>query len=75
MPMRKEYYNYQWVEKKAIQPLNEVRRPPSIKEFIVWKEYFDLLVDMACEYPDQTNVKQRRSSLYKMLHRRDSKEA
>jgi hypothetical protein len=31
MPMRKEYYNYQWVEKKAILPLNEVRRPPSIK--------------------------------------------
>jgi hypothetical protein len=73
--MRKEFYNYQWSEKKAIKPLNEIRRQPSIKEFIIWREYFDILVDMACECPDQINVKQRRSSLYKMLHRRDSKES
>lgn len=73
MPMRKEFYNYQWIEKKAVKPLNEVRKAPSIKEFIIWREYFDLLVEMACEYPDQINVKQRRSSLYKILHRRDSK--
>lgn len=31
MPMRKEYYNYQWVEKEAIKPLHKVRKPPSVK--------------------------------------------
>ena len=33
MPMRKEYYNYQWNERYAIKPLINVRMAPSLKEF------------------------------------------
>ena len=69
MPMRKEFYNYQWVESDAIKPLIAIRKCPSIKEFLVWREYYDLLATMDCEYAEQANVRQRKNSIYKILHR------
>jgi hypothetical protein len=48
MPMRKEYYNYQWVEKEAVQSLTAIRKAPSVKEYIIWREYYDLITQMTC---------------------------
>lgn len=48
MPMRKEYYNYQWVEQEAVKPLLAIRKPPSMKEYLIWKEYYDMITKMSC---------------------------
>ena len=50
MPMRKEYYNYQWSERYAVKPLIAIRPLPSLKEFMVWHEFYDMMSKMRAEH-------------------------
>lgn len=51
LPMKKEYYNYQWCEREAVKPLIVLRPMPSPKEFLVWREFYDLVTEMRGEEP------------------------
>ena len=67
--MEKEFYNYQWCEREAVRPLMVLRTGPSVKEFQVWREFYDLVSQMRAEHATEIHVKRRRSSLYKILNR------
>jgi hypothetical protein len=45
---------------------------PTLKEFAVWREFYDMVTDLRCEGTVEVNAKKRRSSIYKLLHKKSS---
>ena len=46
-----------------------MRNMPSVKEFVVWREYYDLVGEMRAEMKEQTHASKRRCSIYKVLRK------